>query len=331
VYHFIRMNGLSLGTASGAPSIFARMSALADPARCRALLLLERDELTVSELCSVLQLPQSTVSRHLKALADDGWVRARAEGTRRLYTAAGLEPAARALWALVRPEVAGGAGAEEDLRRLDAVLAARRTKSQEFFAGAAGRWAELRRELFGSRFDLHALLALLDRDLVVGDLGAGTGQVAEALAPHVGRVIAVDSSGEMLAAARSRLESLANVEVRQGRLEALPLDDASLDAAILGLVLHHMADPGRVVLEASRVLRPGGRLLIVDMHSHEHEDYRQRMGHVWLGFDEEQIRRWFAAAGLVEPRFHELPPDADAKGPTLFVAGATTPTRRDPS
>lgn len=310
------------------PSIFARMSVLADPARCRVLLLLERDELTVSELCTVLQLPQSTVSRHLRALADEGWVQARPEGTRRLYTVADLDAAARSLWALVRREVADGPTADHDRHRLDAVLAERRTKSQAFFAGAAGRWAELRRELFGSRFDLHALLALLDRDLVIGDLGAGTGQLAEVLAPHVARVLAIDSSNEMLAAARQRLARLANVEVRAGRLEALPLEDAVLDAAILGLVLHHMADPGRVVAEAARVLRPGGRLLILDMQSHEHDDYRQRMGHVWLGFSEGQIRRWCAAAGFGKPRFHTIPPDAGAKGPTLFVADATTQTRR---
>jgi ArsR family transcriptional regulator len=326
------MDGLTLAPSTAlAPSIFARMSALADPLRCRALLLLERGELTVSELCTVLQLPQSTVSRHLKTLADDGWVQVRPEGTSRLYTAAGLDAAAQALWALVRPEVSRGVAADQDRHRLDAVLATRRSKSQEFFAGAAGRWADMRRELFGSRFDLQTLLGLLDRELVVGDLGAGTGQMTEALAPHVAKVIAVDSSTEMLSAARERLASLENVEVRAGRLEALPLEDAALDAAILGLVLHHMPDPREVLIEAARVLRPGGRLLIVDMLSHDHEDYRQRMGHLWLGFDASQVRRWCEAAGLRDFLFHTLTPDAEAKGPTLFVASATNPRRRDPS
>lgn len=178
------------------------MSALAEPIRCRLLLTLEGAELTVSELCDVLQLPQSTVSRHLKILADDGWIHARPEGTRRLYARHGAPDAeSQSLWTLVRPEVEAAPTSSEDRRRLAGVLAARRTKSQEFFAGAAGQWSDLRRELFGNRFDLHALLALADRDWVVGDLGAGTGQMAESLAPFVGRVIAVDNSDAMLAAA----------------------------------------------------------------------------------------------------------------------------------
>jgi ArsR family transcriptional regulator len=319
------MNGLSNATvAPEAVSIFDRLSAVADPLRCRVLLVLERHELTVSELCSVLQLPQSTVSRHLKVLADDGWVRARPEGTRRLYTAAESSAGSVAgdLWRLVRSEVGASPTAADDRRRLDGVLANRRTKSQEFFASAAGEWAEMRRELFGQRFDLHALLGLLDREAVVGDLGAGTGQVAEALAPFVGRVVAVDHSEAMLDAARARLADASNVDVRAGRLEALPIADGELDAALLGLVLHHMPDPDAVLAEAARALRPGGRLLIVEMYPHDHEDYRQRMGHVWLGFSEEQIERWCAPHGFENIHFHSLPTDPHAKGPTLFVASA---------
>ena len=299
------------------------MSALVEPIRCRLLLTLESAELTVSELCDVLQLPQSTVSRHLKILADDGWIQVRPEGTRRLYArnnAAG--PESQSLWRLVRPEVEVAATASEDRRRLASVVAARRTKSQEFFAGAADQWSDLRLELFGHRFDLHALLALADPDWVVGDLGAGTGQIAESLAPFVSRVVAVDNSEAMLAAASERLQGLSNIEFRPGRLEHLPIADGELDAAILGLVLHHMAEPEKVVVEAARVLRPGGRLIIVEMHPHEHEDYRQRMGHVWLGFDRSQVESWCAEAQLEAVRFISLPPAPEAKGPSLFVASA---------
>ena len=325
MYPFTRMNGLS--NALAAPqdvSIFDRLSAVADPLRCRLLLVLERHELTVSELCSVLQLPQSTVSRHLKVLASDGWVRARPEGTRRLYTAAESPSGSVAgdLWRLVRSEVGSSSTAADDRRRLEGVLASRRTKSQEFFASAAGEWAEMRRELFGQRFDLHALLGLLDRKAVVGDLGSGTGLVAEALAPFVGTVIAVDHSQAMLDAARARLADADNVDVRAGGLEALPIADGELDAALLSLVLHHMPAPDAVLSEAARALRPGGRLLIVEMHPHEHEEYRQSMGHVWLGFGEPQIERWCAPLGLVDLHFHPLPTDPHAKGPTLFVASA---------
>lgn len=320
-----RMNGLTQ-SSDAAPSIFERMSTLADPTRCRLLLVLESGEMTVTELCTVLQLPQSTVSRHLKVLADDGWIRVRPEGTRRLYSRErDGGRGSQGLWALVRPEVESAPTALEDRRRLAAVLAERRTKSQEFFAGAAGRWAELRSELFGDRFDLHSLLALVDRQWVVGDLGAGTGQIAESLAPFVGRVIAVDNSEAMLAAAAQRLATADNVELRHGRLEQLPIGDGELDVAILGLVLHYLPEPERVIAEAARALRPGGRLLIVEMHPHDHEDYRQRMGHVWLGFDNAQIEGWCAAAGLTQCRVTPLPPSAEAKGPSLFVATALTP------
>lgn len=305
-------------------SVFERMSVLSDPVRCRLLLVLTADELTVSELCDILQLPQSTASRHLKTLAEAGWLRARREGTRRLYTLAEqpLDGAAAALWSIVRPEVKSSPTSAQDRRRLSGVLAARRTKSQEFFATAADAWAGMRAELFGRRFDLEGLLALVDRSAVIGDLGTGDGQLSAVLAPFVASVIAVDSSQQMLDAARSRLAEHGNVELRQGRLEALPIADGALDAAILGLVLHHMAEPERVIAEASRVLRIGGRLLILEMHPHDHQEYRQTMGHVWLGFAEQQIRDWCRTAGLAELHFHSLPPEPQAKGPTLFVASA---------
>jgi len=314
-----------IAPAPPSTSIFDRMSALAEPLRCRLLLILESAELTVSEICEVLQSPQSTVSRHLKVLADDGWIQVRPEGTSRLYTRHGAgEPEAQRLWSLVRPEVETAPPASEDGRRLASVLAARRTKSQEFFAGAAGEWSGMRDELFGSHFDLHALLALADPEWVVGDLGAGTGQMTESLAPFVGRVVAVDNSEAMLAAAAERLADLPNVELRRGRLEALPIADGELDAAVLSLVLHHLAEPDKVVREAARALRPGGRLVVIEMHPHAREDYRQLMGHVWLGFDEAQMSAWCTKAGLTDPRIHPLPPAPGAKGPSLFVASATS-------
>lgn len=306
------------------PSILDRMTTLSDAIRCRLLLLLELHELAVSELCTVLQLPQSTASRHLKLLADDGWVLVRREGTSRCYSAPleRLEPAARRLWLLVREQLAGTPAAEQDHQRLEGVLAARRSTSQAFFSSAAGEWDQLRRELFGSRFDFHGLLGLVDEGWVVADLGCGTGQVASYLAPLVGRVIAVDDSEAMLRAARGRLAGTSGVELRQGHLESLPIADAELDAAILSLVLHHQPEPARVVAEAARALRPGGKLLVIDMLPHDREEYRQQMGHVWLGISETQLERWLVAAGLVPLRRCPLPVAAEVRGPALFLATA---------
>ena len=307
--------------------IFGRMDVLADSTRTRLLLALEASEMTVSELRTVLQLPQSTVSRHLKILSDEGWVRARADGASHRYrkTASGPDDKATELWHLVRAEVRETATAAQDAARAQSVLAARRTTSRQFFSSAAGRWDELRRTLFGPRPELSAFLALFDPAWAVGDLGSGTGQVAEALAPFVRRVLAVDESPAMLAAARMRLQGLSNVEVCHGELEALPIETGELDVAILSLVLHYTPDPSRVLAEAGRVLRPGGRILIVDMQPHDHSEYRSDMGHAWQGFSKERIYQWLGEAGFDRPVYHTLPADPEAKGPTLFAASAYWP------
>jgi len=309
------------------PAILDHLASLADTTRSRILLLLDRHELSVSELCGIMQLPQSTVSRHLKALADAGWVGSRAEGTSNVYTMNRdeLDAAARRLWLLVREQVGPSPAAVQDQRRLQAALAERRTRSQEFFSSSAGQWDKLRDELFGDRFHLAALIGLVDASWTVGDLGCGGGQVSAALAPFVARVIAVDASAAMLQAAKRRLHGADNVELRRGELETLPIDDARLDAATMMLVLHHVPEPERALAEAARVLKPGGRALVVDMQPHDRESYRQQMGHVWLGFGEDQLRRMFGGAGLEEVRIVALPPDARAKGPALFVATARRP------
>ena len=304
------------------PAIHDHLASLADTTRSRILLLLDRQELTVSELCGIMQLPQSTVSRHLKALADSGWVSARADGTSHLYTMTReeLDAPARRLWSLVRDQVGPSPAGAQDQRRMQATLADRRTKSQEFFSSSAGQWDRLRDELYGERFHLGALAAFAESDWVLGDLGCGTGETSATLAPFVRHVIAVDASAAMLQAARKRLQAFDNVDLRRGDLEALPIDDARLDAATLMLVLHYVPEPERALAEVSRVLKPGGRLILVDMLPHERDNYRQQMGHVWLGFSEDKMTRLLTDAGFGKTRIVPLVPDARAKGPGLFVA-----------
>ncbi|MCA1584839.1 MAG: metalloregulator ArsR/SmtB family transcription factor [Acidobacteria bacterium] len=308
--------------APAADTILEHMATLADPLRARMLRVLEGHELTVSEICSILQLPQSTVSRHLKTLLDGGWVSSRREATSRYY---GMDPhaldaGASRLWPLTREHLASTSSADRDTRRLAAVLARRRSRSEEFFSAASGQWDRLRRDLFGATFHLHALLSLLDPTLVVGDLGCGTGQLTATLAPHVARVIGVDGSPEMLQTARRRLASASNVDLRRGDLEALPLHDAELDCAVLALVLHHVADPARALAEVARTLKPQGTLLVLDMLPHDRAEYQQQMGHVWLGFPESQMRKMLAASGFDAVRIHTLPVDPEATGPGLFAA-----------
>jgi ArsR family transcriptional regulator len=304
--------------------ILDQLNALGDSTRSRLLLALDRHELTVGELCQTLQLPQSTVSRHLRTLSDEGWVVSRAEGTSRQYRLASLDAGARRLWQLVREQVAESPVAAHDRERLRSILAERRLRSQEFFSTAAAEWDALRAELYGETADLHATLGLLDDEWVVGDLGCGTGRLAAALAPFVARVVAVDASRQMLQAARRRLGGVDNVELRQGELEQLPLESGSLDAAVAFLVLHYLVEPARALAEARRVLAPGGRLLVVDMLPHGRDEFR-RLGHVWPGFAREQLEEWLREAGLERVRYRALPPDPQAKGPVLFAATARVP------
>jgi ArsR family transcriptional regulator len=305
--------------------VFDQLGTLADSTRSRILLAVEGTELTVGELCQVMHLPQSTVSRHLKILSDDGWVSARDAGAARFYTlvASRLDHVAKRLWNVVREQVVSSTAAQQDARRRQSVLNARRTQVQTFFRGAAPTWDQARELLVGRRTDLLALLDLFDADWTVGDLGCGTGHVTEALAPVVRRVIAVDESSNMLAAAKRRLSAFDNVDIRTGSLEALPIKNGELDVALLFMVTHFVLEPAKVLAEVRRTLAPRGRLLITDLTAHAQEEYSLKSGHIWQGFAEEQLRAWVTDAGLSVARYRVLPADPLAKGPALFSLVAT--------
>ena len=300
------------------------LSVLGDETRTRILTLLERSEFAVSELCTVLQMPQPNVSQHLKTLTCAGWLQARADGRSRHYRlAATLDRGAQELWALVRTEVAGHGIYAIDAERAGTVLDVRRRRSATFFADAAGRWDDLRAELFGPSASFAPLLGLLSCDWVVGDLGAGTGAFSEMLAPFVRGVVGIDRSAEMITAARLRLTRADNVDLRQGNLEELPITDGELDVAVRALVLHYVVDPARVLKEVHRALKPGGRVIVVDMRAHERGlGYAEEMGHVWPGFEFGQVERWLGDAGFGALRTQLLRPDPVASGPLLFLASA---------
>ncbi len=299
-----------------------RFNTLSDMARLRILRLLDKHELSVGELARAIQLPQSTVSRHLKMLHTGRWVIKRSQGTASLYCLVeeALDDEARALWQLSRKQLGAGATLEDDDSRLAEVLAERREDSKSFFGRLGGEWDGLRNDLFGHHFTPEALLAFIDSEWTIADLGCGTGNAAEFLAPCVKKIIAVDREQAMLDAARKRLEAFDNIDFRQGDLTALPIGDGEINAAVVSLVLHYFEDPGAVIIDIARTLKPRGELVIVDMVPHDRESYRHTMGHEHLGFDEAEVARWADAAGLGSPTYRRLRPDTHAKGPGLFVA-----------
>jgi len=297
-----------------------QLGTLADTTRSRILLLLQESELTVGELCTCLQLPQSTVSRHLKILSDERWVSARDSGAARYYTLVPtrLDPFSRRLWTVVRDQVHATAAAKRDAHRKDSVLASRKDSVRAFFRAGAAAWDQVRATVTGRRTDLLALLDLLDVRWTVGDLGCGTGHVAHALAPVVRRVIAVDESAAMLAAAERRLAGFTNVDLRAGKLEALPIEDGALDVALLFMVTQFVQEPVKVLREARRALAPAGRLLLSDLTMFGDEDPGLNSGHNWQGFSEDQLRAWVTEAGLNVTRYRVLPADPAARGPAMF-------------
>jgi ArsR family transcriptional regulator len=300
------------------------MGALADPTRLRLLRLLEQNELGVAELCDVVQLPQSNVSRHLKVLGDEGWVKSRRQGTVHLYRAAvgEVDPAARKLWMVAREQTEGWAAVRQDQLRLTRRLSEKRQASEVFFAGAAGQWDKLREEYYGRAFAQQATLALLADDAVVADLGCGTGSIAAQVGPWVRKVIGVDSSATMLKAAGRRTAGLENVELRRGELTAVPIESGTCDAAFLVLVLSYVVDARPVLGEMSRILKAGGRAVVVDLLPHDREDFRLKMGQQVLGLEMGRVKGMMEEVGMKVGRAVELGAEAEVKGPGLFlVAG----------
>jgi ArsR family transcriptional regulator len=301
-----------------------RLSAIADTTRLRLCRVLEKAELSVGEVAKVLQLPQSTVSRHLKTLRSADWIRSRAEGTATLYRFVldELPETSRTVWVGIRQEAAPQADLDQDDRRLSAVLHARRANSEAYFGRIAGEWDDIRTQLYGSGFTQIGLLALVSPDWVVADLGCGTGNAAELLSQHVRTVIAVDQSQPMLDAASKRLEFCGNIDFRLGTLEDLPLSDGTVNASTCVLVLHHLDDPEQAIGEMHRVLRRGGVALIIEMLPHTHDDYLHTMGHTHLGFDPKELGAMCTRAGFTSARAVTLPNHPDARGPGLFVLTA---------
>lgn len=307
--------------------LFRLMESLADASRLRMLRLLERHELGVAQLAEILQMPQSTISRHLKVLSDQNWLRSRRSGTAHFskFDEAGLTDPQKRLWQLAREQSSGWLVLRQDESRLRALLESQNDATRKFFTGAAGQWDRLRSQLYGTEFSWRAVAAMLPGDSVVADLGCGTGQLLEAVAPFVKKAVGVDNTPAMLDAARVRLGGFSNVELVESDLEALSLDDSTVDTATMLLALSYVADPEAAAGEMRRILRPGGRAVVVDVTRHDREDFRRELGQSRSGFEPDELKIMLVGAGFRQVNVTPIPPEPTAKGPPLLLALAVRP------
>ena len=299
---------------------------LSDSTRVRILALLEREELAVQELMDVLGMAQSRVSRHLGILREAGLLRDRREGTYVFYRfAPPREGAWRDAWELARRELANDPQAERDGAALVRVVEARAARIKTFFDSVVPEWDALREQLNDDALRARAIAHLAPTGLTVCDVGTGTGVLAKELALLGMRVVAIDHAPRRLEAARAAFEKegITNVELRGGEAQALPLADAEVDAAFAHMVLHYVPQPGEAIREMARVVRRGGRVVVVDFVRHEAEWMREELGVLWLGFASEEIHEWFAAAGLRDVRVeHFASPSPGRDLPATFIASA---------
>jgi ubiquinone/menaquinone biosynthesis C-methylase UbiE len=279
-----------------------RFQALADPTRLRIVALLRLMELSVGELAQVLGQSQPRVSRHLKILADAGVLERRKEGSWVFLTLVDgerLEPlfALLDVWADSATQALFGS----DAARTESIRADRAEAANRYFTGHAEVWDQIR--------SLHVAESEVERAIDTGlgnrplgrlvDIGTGTGRMIELFGPRASQAIGIDRSSEMLRLARVKLEAAGiQSSLRQGDMYALPLADHSADSVIIHQVLHYAHSPAAAIAEAARVLAPGGTLLVVDFAAHEREELRDRDAHIRLGFEDEVMAGWFAAAGL---------------------------------
>ena len=283
-------------------SLLTAMKAAAEPTRLRLLVLCAHADLTVSDLVQILGQSQPRLSRHLKLLAEAGLLYRNREGSWVYFRLAHDGAAAALAQTLVDALPEDDPTVLRDLARLDELMGERAQRAEDYFRKVADQWDELR-ALYVHDDEVERQLATMIAEEKVSDLldiGTGTGRILEVLADKVEHAVGIDLSPDMLMLARSKLERarLRNCVVRKGDMNHLPLAEASFDAVTIHQVLHYAERPARTIQEAARVLRPGGRLFIVDFQAHDLDYLRSEHEHRWLGFEEDKMADWLKAAGL---------------------------------
>lgn len=318
-------------------TLLAGLRAAGEETRLRLLALLASNDLTVSDMTAILGQSQPRISRHLKLLHEAGLIERYREGAYVFYALV-REGRASALGNAILDLLArDDQQLTRDRSRLDAARAARDAVAQSYFRSVAANWDRIR-SLHVAEDEVEAAIRAAIGSQAVGahlDIGTGTGRLLELLAPQASRSVGVDLSHDMLAVARANLDRLPHrhVQLRPGDVYALPFDRASFDLVTIHQVLHYLEEPARALAEAARVLKPGGRLLVVDFAPHELEFLRAEHAHRRLGFNTEQMGRWLADAGLTLLDTRHLNAD-DCEGMltvTLWLARAEAAIGREPA
>ncbi len=310
--------------------LLTKLKALGEPTRLRIVTLLLRGELTVSEIMQVLGQSQPRVSRHLKLLADAGLCERYPEGGWVFYRLARSrvgERLAALLEEMARsddPEIA------RDLARLNEVRRLRAETAQKYFEVAAEQWARIRGLHFSEEAVEEAMLkaAAGRRFSLHLDVGTGTGRMLEIFADRADDGMGVDLSREMLTVARSKMSEagLVNRLVRQADATALPLETGAADLITVHQVLHYLDAPERAIAEWTRVLAPGGLLLLADFETHGFEEFASEYHHAHLGFGRAELKSWLEAAGLTVRSLEPLVPAKQEDGLTVLICVAEKPT-----
>ncbi len=318
-------------------SLIAMLRAAGDPTRLRLLLLLRQAELTVSELIDIVGQSQPRVSRHLKLLCEAHLLVRFKEGSWVFYRASEEGKGADFGAAIANIASSQSAILESDLKRLAAVREARAAEAAAYFKANAAEWERIR-ALHAPDKDVEAAIvrhiAAIPMDTLL-DAGTGTGRMLELLAPYVKRAVGVDVSPEMLAIARDRLSraGIHHAQVRLGDTYRLPFPNGTalqgFDAVLFHQVLHYLDDPGAAVMEAARVMRPGGRLLIADFAPHELEFLRSDFAHRRLGFSDREVQGWFHAAGLKPLASEAITAGKDKLTVKIWLAQANAKSRAE--
>jgi ubiquinone/menaquinone biosynthesis C-methylase UbiE/biotin operon repressor len=275
---------------------------LADPTRLRLLLLLEQEELSVAELQDILGMGQSRISSHLAQLKRAGVVEDRRAGKNVYYGLTNeqkLDRQRAKVSELTRVLAHEMPETKRDRTALKIVLRKRQDKTREYFDQLAGRFGRSYCPGRSWQALAHTLIALLP-PLTVADLGAGEGTLAQLLAKNARKVIAVDNAPKMVeyGAELAKKHGFKNLEYRLGDIEAPPIDENSIELAIFSQALHHAIHPERAIAAAHRILKKGGRIVLLDLLSHRFEKARELYADHWLGFSEVQLHQWLERAGF---------------------------------